>query len=226
MNELFGQITLDDLSISTILINLVVGVFLSLALKFHFEKFSSTLSGKKELARIIPFLILIVCLVISIVKSSLALSLGLVGALSIVRFRTPIKEPEELVYLFMCIAIGLGLGANQTGLTVIATLFILGVTAVYKWKFISSGDKNLYLNLSWTKSEKHPVTTRDVGELVASKARRTDLKRHDINGEQTQLVYFIDIDSVNDVYEIVNSIKELYPHINTSFIDQSRIPGI
>jgi len=44
-------------------------------------------------------------LVISIVKSSLALSLGLVGALSIVRFRSAIKEPEELVYIFLSMAI-------------------------------------------------------------------------------------------------------------------------
>ena len=56
---------------------------------------------------------MIVFFVILIVKSSLALSLGLVGALSIVRFRTPIKEPEELIYLFLAIAIGLGFGAGQ-----------------------------------------------------------------------------------------------------------------
>ena len=56
---------------------------------------------------------LITFLVILIVKSSLALSLGLVGALSIVRFRTPIKEPEELIYLFLAIALGLGYGAGQ-----------------------------------------------------------------------------------------------------------------
>ena len=51
--------------------------------------------------------------VITIVKSSLALSLGLVGALSIVRFRTPIKETEELIMLFINLAIGLGLGASK-----------------------------------------------------------------------------------------------------------------
>ncbi len=55
-------------------------------------------------------LTVITLLVISIVKSSLALSLGLVGALSIVRFRTAIKDPEELIYLFFSIAIGLGMG--------------------------------------------------------------------------------------------------------------------
>ena len=51
-------------------------------------------------------------LIIFVVKSSLALSLGLVGALSIVRFRSAIKEPEELTFLFLNIALGIGFGAN------------------------------------------------------------------------------------------------------------------
>ena len=71
------------------------------------------------------------CIVIMIVKSSLALSLGLVGALSIVRFRAAIKEPEELVYLFLIIAIGLGCGANQLIITIIGIIFALVLIVVY-----------------------------------------------------------------------------------------------
>ena len=226
MNNLFDQIAVDDLSISTILLNLVVGVVLSLVLKFHFERFGSTLSGKKELSKIIPFLVLIVCLIISIVKSSLALSLGLVGALSIVRFRTPIKEPEELVYLFMCIAIGLGLGANQTGLTIIATLFILMVTAIYKWKFNSIDSKNLYLSITWTDNDNQPITARQLSDIVTTIATRTDLKRHENQLENNQIVFYIDVDSHHKVFELTEAIKMQFPQVSTSFIDQSRIPGI
>ena len=56
---------------------------------------------------------LVICCIIIIVKYSIALSLGLVGALSIVRFRAAIKEPEELVYLFLIIALGLAFGSSQ-----------------------------------------------------------------------------------------------------------------
>ena len=55
-------------------------------LKMHYKKFSSTLNNRDEFGNIFPFVLLTTVLVISIVKSSLALSLGLVGALSIVRF--------------------------------------------------------------------------------------------------------------------------------------------
>ena len=94
------------------------------ALRIIFERNTRTLSGFTQIARILPPLAGTIFLVIVIVKSSLALSLGLVGALSIVRFRTPIKEPQELVYLFLAIGIGLGYGANLTLHTTVITILL------------------------------------------------------------------------------------------------------
>ena len=97
------------LPLTEVIINLAVGAFLAFLLRLHFFRFSNSLTNRSEFLTVLPFITLTTILIISIVKSSLALSLGLVGALSIVRFRTPIKEPEELAYLFISIAIGLGL---------------------------------------------------------------------------------------------------------------------
>ena len=77
-----------------------------------------------------------------IVKSSLALSLGLVGALSIVRFRAAIKEPEELVYLFLIIAIGLGCGANQLIITSVGIFFSLFIIMIYSG-YLRRSNKNI-----------------------------------------------------------------------------------
>lgn len=121
------------LSIPSLLISLTVGVGLAFLLRWHFERFGSTLSNRSEFAQVFPLLILTTVLIITVVKSSLALSLGLVGALSIVRFRTPIKEPEELAYLFIAIASGLGLGADQILPTVVAVVLILIVVGVQRW---------------------------------------------------------------------------------------------
>jgi len=71
------------------------------------------------------------CIIIVIVKNSLALSLGLVGALSIVRFRAAIKEPEELVYLFLVIAVGLGCGAGQIKVITVGILTSLLIIFAY-----------------------------------------------------------------------------------------------
>jgi hypothetical protein len=135
------------LSLNSLLINLAVGVIVSVLIKLHYRRFGSTITNREEFSNIFPFILLTTVLIISVVKSSLALSLGLVGALSIVRFRTPIKEPEELAYLFICIATGLGLGANQTVLTLVAVLFILISVSLIKFKSRNKVEKDMYLTL-------------------------------------------------------------------------------
>ena len=137
-------------SIGSLILNLIVGAIIAFILKAHYKRFSSTLNNRDDFGNIFPFILLTTTLVISIVKSSLALSLGLVGALSIVRFRTPIKEPEELAYLFICIAAGLGLGANQTLPTVVAVLIILFIMYLTKNKKISEHEKICFYLLSVT----------------------------------------------------------------------------
>ena len=94
------------------------------------------------------FIALTTTVIITIVKSSLALSLGLVGALSIVRFRTAIKDPEELSYLFISIAIGLGLGANQRLVTIIGVILILVVVYFLRLKDNKIKTGSLFLILS------------------------------------------------------------------------------
>ena len=88
------------LSETNLVISLVLAFLLSSFLGFIYKKYARTLSNHEGLANVFPLLSIVTTLVIAVVKSSLALSLGLVGALSIVRFRTPVKEPEELTYLF------------------------------------------------------------------------------------------------------------------------------
>ena len=80
---------------------LILSGFLSFLIQIVYLRFSTSLSNKFDFSKNFIILGLTTTLVITIVKSSLALSLGLVGALSIVRFRAAIKEPEELVYLFL-----------------------------------------------------------------------------------------------------------------------------
>ena len=106
-----------DINLPDFILNLIIVGFLCLLIQIFYKKFSTTLSNREEFSKNFILLGIATCIVITIVKNSLALSLGLVGALSIVRFRAAIKEPEELVYLFLVIATGLGGGAGQIKIT-------------------------------------------------------------------------------------------------------------
>lgn len=120
-----------QIDIPGFVLSLICASILSFFVQLFYIRYSSTLSNKKEFSKNFVILAVTTCIVIMIVKSSLALSLGLVGALSIVRFRAAIKEPEELVYLFLIIAIGLGCGANQLRITIIGIIFALVLIIIY-----------------------------------------------------------------------------------------------
>lgn len=122
-----------NLDTNLFIINLAITSLLCYLIRIFYLKFSSSLSNRDYFSKNFIILGITTCIVITIVKSSLALSLGLVGALSIVRFRAAIKEPEELVYLFLVIATGLGLGANQTKITILGVLTTLVITFLFSY---------------------------------------------------------------------------------------------
>ena len=110
---MLGYEYVSGLEIGRLAVDLVVGALLALHVRYLFNRYSASTADGDSISGVFPLLTLVTICVISVVKSSLALSLGLVGALSIVRFRAAIKDPEELVYLFLCIAVGLALGAGK-----------------------------------------------------------------------------------------------------------------
>jgi len=222
--DLFNQ---APLSLTALVINLVAGVFLSLILRWHYKHFGSTLSNRDEFSQVCPFILLTTILIITVVKSSLALSLGLVGALSIVRFRTPIKEPEELAYLFIAIAMGLGLGADQLVPTLVAGPLILAVMAVFKWTRRESKKKNLYLSLDWKgKPDETQSFLTGFNQVLGNHVLVSDLRRMDVRDEGVEATYFIDVENPDNLSILVDNLQKSFPGIGVTFIDQNQMPSV
>jgi len=224
--EFFGGSGDAPFSLTELLINLSIGLVMALLVRWHFLRYGSTLSNRDELAGVLPFILLTTILIITVVKSSLALSLGLVGALSIVRFRTPIKEPEELAYLFICIAIGLGLGANQIAATVMAGIFILAAMSLIKRFSGRDKGKNLYLSVSLQPDESAQCQLDHLNEVVAKHVSSSDLRRFDERGGALDATYLLDISSTNSLTKLSDDLRSSFPGVGISFLDQNGMPGI
>lgn len=121
------------------LFNLLVLMILISSIRWVYLKRSNTVSNKKLFSNTFYAFALAIFLIITSIKASLALSLGLVGALSIVRFRTAIKEPEQLIYLLMIIGVSISLAAQQMIPSIVITLLFL------LWQF-SAKESNSYIN--------------------------------------------------------------------------------
>ena len=220
--------TNSEIDLSLIVLNLLCAFVISLLIKFHYKKYSTTLTNRDDFSNLFPFITLTIVLVIYIVKSSIALSLGLVGALSIVRFRTPIKEPEELAYLFICIAAGLGYGANQTIPTTVAVIVILLLVYLVKIKKVRTDNKNIFLNLEIEKKNESNTSeiTKNINQILKTENDNFNLVKLDISDEIFQATYILNIKNLDKLELINKSLQSKYPNVKINFVDQNQVPNI
>lgn len=219
--DLINESALRDLSLLPILVNLVLVLVLGQILCFHYLRYSGALSNKRKFAPILLFIAATTMLVISIVKTSLALSLGLVGALSIIRFRTPIKEPEELAYLFLAIALGLGFGANQWRVTIVAFLF---VALLIMAKARMSG-RDQHQNLYLTVSSRVPGTfgLEDVVGVLSDHCSAVNVTRFDETGEALEASFLVDVESFEKLNAMKSALRKLNESMSISFLESKGV---
>jgi hypothetical protein len=214
--EQFLATSSAQVSVTSFVINLIIAAILATILGRVYVTYGKALSNRHMFSRSFLVLAMTIMVIITIVKSSLALSLGLVGALSIVRFRTAIKEPEELTYAFLAIAIGLGLGADQLVLTVIAFAMIVAAIIirdkVKKAKLTEFGNLRVSGLAADTDLEK-------VTEILQANAIGVNLKRLDEADENIEALYSVVFDSFDDLIKTRKQIRALNPGIETSYFD-------
>ena len=207
----------EPVNIITTLFNLFFCITMSFIVKSIYVNYSRSLTGKLHIGSVIPILSSVVFLIIIVVKSSLALSLGLVGALSIVRFRTPIKEPEELIYLFLAIAVGLGYGAGFTLVTTVILVVILAV--IYFFLFKNKEEKvNEYTIVIDFQSKQKSAFSKAI-ETLSKYCDSVKLIRLD-SGESVQTAVLL-INPKEDIEldNIINDLRVKLGEINISFFE-------
>ena len=184
------------------LISIFLCILCSLILKFVFE--AKSRSYTNQISKIIPILSIVTFLVISVVKSSLALSLGLVGALSIIRFRTPIKNPEDLIYLFLALSIGIGFGANQITITLIT--FVITIFLIYfilsKKNNVKENKYNLIIKVDG-KNFDLKVDFSKIIKLIKNSFHDADLLKYEKNNENQYALYFnLELENINQLNDL------------------------
>jgi hypothetical protein len=200
---------------------LVLALFLAAILSFILSRlyirYGTSISNRTKFSGNFVLLTCTTTLIIMIIKSSLALSLGLVGALSIVRFRSAIKEPEELAFLFLTISIGLGLGAGQLFTTIISftiiSLLIYGRHFVYK----KEENQNLYLTISGKN-----IKLKDIVSILNKNCLSVHLKRFDnLENGSLEASFLVNFKSFNDLEKTKDDLNSISKSLNITYFDKS-----
>mgnify|MGYP001426256561 CR=1 FL=1 len=225
MNNL--QLPSINFSLFDLSLNLGIGFLLCFVVSLHYLHRSKTRIIRKDLAYALPAIGLTTLLVITVVKSSLALSLGLVGALSIVRFRTPIKEPEELAYIFLSIALGLCLGADQREAAMVGIPFILLIFSITSL-LSNNNSKNsgkIHLTIQISNDKDHSISLKKVTSIVNEYTTSANFQRIDIQENNLLISCLLAINTIQETDVLVENLREVDPSAKISLLDDSTYPN-
>jgi len=204
-------------------LNLLLTAILAYLLGLLYNQYGNSLSNRKNFGKNFILLAITTMIVISIVKSSLALSLGLVGALSIVRFRAAIKEPEELSFLFLSIAIGLGFGADQKLATLVGFVFIviylIGKNVLYrKTKY---ENQNLIFTISAVNPEEDCIER--ITNILMKHTTKVNLKRFEENQNALEASFIIEVESFHNLNDAKLELQDQFKQLTIRLIDNNVI---
>ena len=176
-----------DFSIAAASVSLLSALFIGLFIFFIYKKTYAGVMYSKPFNTSLVLLSVSTTFVILAVTSNVVLSLGMVGALSIVRFRTAIKEPLDLVFLFWSISVGIILGAGLYSLAFLGSAFITVILLVLTGKVDSSAPYILMLQLENENAELQAT------EIIKNRFGKVIVKSKSITDGQPELIYEVKV---------------------------------
>ena len=195
-----------SISVEMILISLLVSFVISLFIVFVYKKTFSGVVYNKTIVMTIVMIAMVTSMVIRTINSNLSLSLGMVGALIIIRFRTAIKEPMDTAFLFWAIVSGIMCGAGLYFIAVCGSL-LLGLL-FYVLYLMDIKAKSQYLLVVIYKSENSQVVESKLDSLTKKK-----LKSKSVSGNNViEVTYEVEYD--NTVDELMKSLSGDVRNVN------------
>ena len=183
-----------SISMLDMVIALLLAFLLGLFIFFIYKKSYSGVMYSASLGITLIALALITTLLIMTVVSNVVLSLGMVGALSIVRFRTAIKEPMDIAFLFWSIAVGIVLAAGLIPLAVFGSAFI-GII-LYAFSKRKTVDSPYILVVHCENNE----LEKQVKDFVANHVKRMNLKSKSVENGRVELNYELRLQEDNSEF--------------------------
>lgn len=199
--EIFKYLIESNASISIyqVVLAMLAALVLGLFMYFMYKKTYSGVVYSKSFNQTLVLLAVIVTMVMTIIGGSLALSLGMVGSLSVIRFRTAIKEPKDMAFLFWAIAIGLSCGAEMYVVAVVGSA-VIAVVLLFFSK--DSYDGNNYLIVV----RGNGFDSDAIETLMDAHTKKWRVRMQNATGAHEEITYEAGLKK-NNLSELANALK-------------------
>ncbi len=214
-----------NVSILALVANLVVGAVLSAILAWHYVRFGRTFGNRSKLAHVLVIITVVTVFIVTLAATSVGLAIGVLAAVSIIRFRTPIKEPEELAYLFFALGLGFGLGANEALATCISFFVVLAVLSLRGLFRRTGEDENFFVNVEVRQAASSVAVVQALSDALAPHVARVHTRRIDLAGTTLNATFQVDVRSRDEVARAVDAVAAAYPGASVSFVEQRNAVG-
>ena len=206
-NEEFFQTIYSPVEV---LINIILAFFLGLIITYIYKKTHKGLSYSQSFMVTNILISLIVCMVIMIIGNSLARAFALVGALSIIRFRTVVKDTKDIAYIFWSLSAGLAAGTGSYYIAIIGTVIISLVSIIlFKSNYGSIYKSEFLLQFRYKKNNSFKLPSYN--EVLNEFCKSTSLLNSEISGDNKTLKLTFDIylKEEKDIDEFVLKLSKL-----------------
>jgi len=187
-----------------ILIGLVIGCIVGLIIAFVYKRCYRGVLYSPTFAMTLMMLTLITTPVVMCIKSDIALSMGMVGALSIVRFRTAVKDPMDTAYMFWALTMGILLGAE---LYVHALIVVLAISVIlFGMTFLKLRNPNAYLLVV----HYDDYAEQDITLLLRRTVRQRKLRSKTVTRAGSEMTVEVRLDNKQDLVAAVLNIEGVH----------------
>lgn len=217
-NDIFKSSFLESVtgfSLSEVLLAMLFAVIVGLFIFWVYKKTFTGILYSSGFALTLIGLTLVTTLVIIAVTSNVVLSLGMVGALSIVRFRTVIKEPMEIVFLFWSIAVGIVIGAGMIPLAVLGSVIIGIILLIFANR---KNVENAYILVLNCENEEAENTA---AELLKNTVKKYRIKSKTVNADGIELTTELKIK--DDKMAFVNQMNKITGVKNATLVSYNGV---
>lgn len=203
--DLSGMARLDFVSVLfSLFLAIAVSFIISQIYKYTHRGLNYELAFMSTLVLLAP----IIAVVMLFIRGDLVLSLGLIGSISIIRFRTPIKDTRDMVFIFWTIAVGLGCGTYNWNVVIISTIFI-GAT-IFLLHFLRYGHSR-GTDYVLVVTGQMPMKGEEISGILGKYAKERRVRSHEANEDYWETIFEVQlIDLTGEVVtQLIREIKAL-----------------
>ena len=195
---------------SEIIVNLVISFILGIIISLVYKKTHKGLSYSQSFLVTNIFVCVIVCMVIMIIGNSLARAFALVGALSIIRFRTVVKDTKDTAYIFWSLAAGMACGTGSYFLALAGTIIISGIAFILFFTNFGSIIKSEFILQFRTVAGDNKVTS-EYNKIISNYAKSSTLLHSEASGDSKTIKISFDIVMKEDMQqnELISKISNI-----------------